>query len=962
MRKILMTVLFIFVFALMFAHTQKTYAANVSDLEAWEVVNSWDGTKEWTTEGAKITLPGGVPDAWNRRAEILNNDTHGPLFTLSGGRTISFAFKIGMFDAAGNPIASTNNAGNALDLHVMNAANDQEIMHLRIWTDSAGATNGSHAYVLYPEAGNWGLSYDGATWIKGDATLSSSFFIQFSKERLFESYVGGSDDLTRLDNGNHDLLTHASRFNEVDQVWFRISGDNGFNANVDVIVTEINGQSLANDGVNFVDTVAPLIIDGQVSSSITMNDPYDIPVTAYDLLSEVTYRLEDLEGNIINPNGKVFTPTTDGSQSIKLVASDSDGNESEKVYTFNVVNNIEAPTLSNVPVIEDIHADYFHFITIAAPVVHETTGNYTLKLYIYHSSDLVEPYLVINVDNQNQFKFFILPQMALGTYTFIYEAENAGGIIRSDAQDVSISANAVFSNTFAKPRHVERAMADYVDEGLRVRSTTYTKFDLGVFDMRNGFNIKFQISDTTSNVLNMGSNGYAELVLSHPDNPNMFIAFRVWLDQQGAPDSPTNIFIKYPDQDMIDISEAGWIKNTVDDLNKHYHMAFDLDSYFIGERLGGMVPASTGAQHIEAFLEVLGGTELQASFVIHSHYASGAHQYYEALITEVNGQPLQSTNGIIDDVNDATLLVLSQVPLLSLQGEEIQIPIYLLDLFNENPTYDVTVITPMGEFTYTDRTGDFILLPSTLGTYTFRFTTQGSNQVVITLDDIVVTVKDKITLPTITLTTAYQSTYTLNSTLTILAATYSDDVVQSSKTIVIQLPDGTQQTVNVGSEITLNQTGIYTLTYTAADQANPTANVVTQTYSINVPDTLDPIVSITGLVDKALINEVIVIPTISIEDNSSVTILVTIEAPDGTRTNIGTQASNNQFTPDAVGTWKVIVRVTDLYENVTTVTYTIEVSEPASGLSTGLWVSIIVGSIGVLTLGVWFFIKKRKIV
>src|SRR5690606_18930614 len=106
---------------------------------------------------------------------------------------------------------------------------------------------------------------------------------------------------------------------------------------------------------------------------------------------------------------------------IKLIASDLDGNESEKIYTFNVVNNIDAPTLSDIPTIADIDSDYFELITINAPVVTETTGNYTLKLHIYHESDLVEPYRTIDVNNDNEFKFFILPETQVGTYQFIYE-------------------------------------------------------------------------------------------------------------------------------------------------------------------------------------------------------------------------------------------------------------------------------------------------------------------------------------------------------------------------------------------------------------------------------------------------------------------------------------------------------------------------------------------------------------
>jgi hypothetical protein len=899
-------------------------------LNAWDIVDSWDSDPMWTEEGAMLTLPGGVPDAWNRRAEVLNNDRFGPLFNLGNDRTISFAFGIGLYDASGNEIAKSNNSS-ALDIHVMNAENDQEVMLLRIWVDSGGATNGSHSYEIYPISGDWGTVIYGSTWIQGDAKIDDGFFIQFSKERLFESFVGGSEDITRLDNANEDVLAYTDHLDDIDDVYFRISGDNGFTADVDLIVTEINGQSLSNTEGAFTDTVSPILIFDTMNQTITYDEPFTIPAIGYDLLSDVTYRLEDNESNTINENGLTFTPTELGEMTVVVVATDASGNETRRTLNFNVITEISAPELTDVPVIGDIEAPYYEYLSLPAPTVIEESGNYDLVLHIYDPTDLETPLFVLTPDDEDLFHIFVTDELASGDYVFKYLATNVGGTTTSEPETMMLSIDQVYDDTFATPNEAF-AKADYIDDGLRVRSTGYARFDLGIFDVTQGVNIKFQIPESSTNVPNTGWNGYAELMISDPDDPQTYIALRVWLDVFGAPDNPTNVFIGYPEQDPIDISNAGWILNTVDGLDRHFHMAFNAEDYFLAERLGGIASADNAASALETFMETVDRDDLLVSFIIHSHFATGSRQYYEAILTEVAEQPLQSTDGVIDDILDATLELTDYAPEKVRIDSDIVLPVYFFDLFDPTSGYSVDLTGPDAiEASYTDLKGTFSYTPTVMGTYTFIVSAVGTNGQEVTLDPIEVEVKDKVTTPTVSLSDNYASTYDQGDTIDIIEPTYSQDVVLSEALIEVRLPDGTTESVTATDDFTFTMTGIYTILYTAKDDAQPTPNVVEVSYSINVPDTTDPVVTIPGLNTEGTLDSTFDIPEIIIEDDSTYSVVVMIENPDGDRETIGDDVLNNRFTPNMAGEWKLIVRVTDLYDNTTTNEYTITILEDFTG-------------------------------
>ena len=934
---------------------EKTYVFDVesetsvsSNLEAWQVVNCWDGTKEWVDEGAKITLPGGVADAWNRRADILNNDDYGPLFNISNNDTVSMTFSIGLYDNAGNIVSKSNNS-NALDIYVINKANDQEIMLLRIWTDSGSYNNGNHSYAIFPIFGDWGTVIYGENWISGDAMLDSEFFLQFSKTSLFESYIGGSADITRLDNADA-LLAYTYRFDDIDQIYFRIAGDNGFTANTEVIISDISGQSLARVLDEFDDTVSPLVYDSNVSTTITQDESYEIPITSYDLISNtISYRIEDISGNVLS-NTNSFTPDTAGEITVKLFAIDDTGNETSNTYVFDVVSNITAPVIT-IPTISDMTKDYFDTLEFDVPVVTEDTGVYTLVLKIYDPSDLVDPLYILEDVTNDMFLMSVFGTFASGDYVLIYEAENSAGLTVSDSQTVNISVNIPYVDTIASVDD-SIGLADYITDGIRLRTTEFTAFTLGTYNMDYGFNVIFNVP-TTSPVVNNSLNGYVEIIVYDPSDPETHIMFRVWIGVAG-PDNPTNVYIKYPGENYVDLPDAGWISKTVNDVDMQFHLGFNTEDYFIGERTSGMVNAEVGQTEIEAFLTAVGTSELSVAIRTAS---LGDSDYFELLIVEVNGQSLTSTDGIIDSVNDAVIEVVGNVTELALLDEEIEIPVYTIDLFTEIVIFKAVVTDPNGlETEYPGLTDVFAFTPSIGGEYTVKFVVTGSNDVDVETDAYTINVKDKITLPTITFTNTYESTYTQGTTITIIDPTYSSDVESSSKTISIVKPNGDVVTVSAGDSFTFDVSGIYTITYSAADDALPTVNSVNEVISVNIPDTSNPTIVVEEMPTTGIVDEEILLPDFTVEDDNTYDITISIIDPNDVKNTLSTDATGNAFTPDMVGEWTVEVRVVDLYDNVTVEEYTITIEEQSSS---NVSLYIIIGSVVVAAGAGGFFLLKR---
>lgn len=940
-KKMMIISMFLFVLMMQFAFNA-VYAAPITpSIDAWEVVNCWDGTKTWTDNGAKITLAGGVADAWNRKADILANDTYGPLFKIDDGQTVSMSFSIELFDTDGSIISKSNNS-TALDIFVMNKANDSEIMLLRIWTDAGGYNNGNHSYEIYPEFGNWSNVIYGSNWIAGDATAASEFTIQFSKAKLFESYIGGSSEITRLDNSDA-LLAFTSRFDGVDQIYFRIAGDNGFTADTDITIKSINGQSLANTSGTFDDTVAPIIDLGSVTQTIIEDEAYTIPVNSYDLLGNpLTYQILDSSDSVLS-NDNIFTPVDSGNQTVTLVATDSAGNSSEVDLTFDVTNVIDAPELQNIPILTNQSVDLFSKISFDAPTVVDETGVYTLNMNIYDPNDLTTAlYTLDTLNEQDEFEFVIPETLSSGEYVINYEAENSVGLTTSSNQTITLTTNTLYTPTVVTQPD---GLSDYVTEGVRCRSLEKTLFNIGTFDMEYGFDIKFIVDGSSTNLTNDADNGWIELVLTDPNNAENYITFRVWLDIVNA-DNPTNIFIQYEEQEVIDLANAGWITNSVDSETMQFHMYFDLDSYFSADRLSGKAAADTGSTEIQAFLDAIGSTELNVGM---RAYSNTDLNFFEFLITEVNGQSLSTTDGDFDSYADAFININSNVGEAVLLDAPIDFDVYVKDLYGDvNYTAEITKPDNSVE-TLSDLTGAFQYTPSAIGNYSIVFKTIGASGVVVSTEEINFVCKNKITVPTFSLDIDYLATYDLDEVITIINGTYSDDVLESTKVIKIINPLNEETIVLMGDSYTFEIPGIYFISYYGEDETLPTPNIINEVITINVPDNQNPIITVSDIPEATVINKEFTVSDIVIDEDSTYDLQITLINPDGKEEVVSLINGELKITPDQAGDWQVKFNVTDLYDNTAEQIYTFNVKTISSG---GL-IAIISGAVltvaGILT-------------
>ena len=914
----------------------------------------WEVASSYVADGIKKLVPGaasvGTGEAWRYKGTVNNNAQLNNAFSIKDGNVVSFEFAIGYYDESGNLITGCqNDGGAAVDIYVCDAVTGAELTIFRIWSDSGSPLNGSHSYTIWGPG--WSHETQGATWIKGDATLGSSFYIQFDKENLLSSYVGGSDAITRLDDGSNKYLNNIkSKFADVEYVKFMIGGSNGFKADTEIIVKSINGQSLANtDGV-FTDTIAPTILDANVSSTLTVGDVYQIPTEAYDFYSSVNYSLE-INGKTYN--GRTFSPKEAGELTVTLVAKDAASNESRKEYTFSVVSNISAPELTEVPTLENLNVLYFETVSFAKPTFTDATGTAVTVLKVYKGEELL---YTLNESKQGKFDLTVAPALVSGEYSFVYEVTNTGGTTASDPQTITITTEEVVIPEFVSAG--ANVLFDYVEQGIRVRTTSnWRKSYLGSFDIAYGLDFKFIVTEQVSNGKTNSAGTCVDFILTNVEDPNYQLMYRVWC-KFGASDAdaPTNVFISYDGGNTnTDITDTGWINCNVDGVKGQYHMLFDMEETFMGERTGGVQRVDRAYEALVAFLEKAPSTNFNIGFQCAD--LSG-HGYYEMIITELNGQSFASTNGVVNEVKDAVLEI-GNVPSLVLQGMSGTCPIYAKDIF-ASVTPTVMMTKPDGttaELEVVD--GNVTLTFDQLGEYKFVVSVVGSNGNTVK-KEITIMSKSTVTPVEVQLPEGYKENYGIGEEMTILDATYSTSVVE--KIIQITKPDGSVVTLTVGEKFKFETSGIYVLSYIAKDDALPTPNEATQSLTINVADTTKPVVNVT-VVETAKVNDSITVE-INVVEDSEYDVTVTLTNPDATAQKL---ASPYTFTVSALGKYTLKVVVEDIYGNVETITKEITVTaveteqpgtnEPANN---GCGGSVIASIFGVLALAGTVVVLRKK--
>ena len=583
-------------------------------------------------------------------------------------------------------------------------------------------------------------------------------------------YYNGSQELRRLDNPSNGFKNAVgNKLADVKSVYFEVKGDNGFTKNVDIIVTEINGQSLANDGANFTDTQAPRIFANNTLATIPANEEYELPAYAVDLLdSNVSYSLtfgDAAPESYVYESGKKFTLTQAGVYDITLHAVDDAENESAKTFTITATLVIDPPVLQSVPELEDIDTEVGAIIVIDAPTVVESTGTYTLKLNVYAEESLLT---TINPSaGDGKFRIRVPFGFTSGDYSFEYVATNTGGTTNSDVQTITISVKAFLETNIVAGAGLNvndssAAMADYVDSGLRIRtSQAWSKYKLGndnIFDMKYGVEVVFTVPKiSTSGEQNSLFGGRASFVIYNPTvydaetNPSgslnsngaiveNYMMYGVWAGA-GTNDSPTNVYICY-NSEMHDITDTGWIK-TYDENNRRYRMSFDMDNYFMGERESGMTIAETEGNdkartHIAALLNIIGSSKLAIAMEL----GGWAGEDYEIIVNSINGQNFANTNGTITTINNAKLEV-GVVPTSVVKGQTTNIVAYGKDMIN-NAGLKAVITDPDNVVSTVNIFNGLSFTPSKLGTYTIKFEIEGANVTKVESQVYTVTSKSKL--------------------------------------------------------------------------------------------------------------------------------------------------------------------------------------------------------------------------
>lgn len=319
----------------------------INDFNAWKFAAGWETSQTYTNEGVKVTVPGKDnkgDEAWKYSAELPAYDSRDSLsFDISD--TLELEISVKMYDATTNTqlSESVNDGGGALEFYFTDSTTNKDFAMVRIWVNSGGWTNADHSFEIYNIVNDstvWTSQKAADYWVKGDATGNNKFKFIFDKENIISSYVGGNDSPVALGNAAF-IETAKNAIKDAGGIYVRVKGSNGFTKDTDVTLCSINGQSLVNDGTNFVDNVAPIFTKSslaKVLKEVPAYEEYEIPVIANDLFSSVTYTVS-IDGNQ-KVAGKKIT-LMPGSHEVTISAIDLGGNITSKSFTINAIYSVD---------------------------------------------------------------------------------------------------------------------------------------------------------------------------------------------------------------------------------------------------------------------------------------------------------------------------------------------------------------------------------------------------------------------------------------------------------------------------------------------------------------------------------------------------------------------------------------------------------------------------------------------
>ncbi len=895
----------------------------------------------------------------------VSTDNIAKSFSLKNNDEINFTFSVDMYNSSdGNTNYTTvNNNGT---IHVWAGTKDNsEILDLKIFADAWGVKSGNHSYRTELQASSYadcGSQENTSVCIKGDATADSFFTVYFSKENLFSTINQYSEKKCLMYSGDDTTLTSnvasaKAAFSNVDDVVFKINGDNGWSKTANVVLKSINGQSLANTDGQFTDNVAPTFDAFTMPQNLEINKETTLDITAHDVLSsDITYFIEY---NGKKTEGLTFTPTIHDQDSVKVYATDASGNEASKEFTFTGTGDIAAPSFNGtLPTIESKAYDYFDTVTVAKPDVTDNTGVGTVTMKyrkkaaeatevadVAEGTDATEGTEETDVTGwtsvslnevSNNFSFIIDEDFETGDYEYCFDATNSKGTTTSEIQTVNIEIKKYKPVDFVNKGDA-KAIIEYENTGIKIRTRELHKdISLGSFLLDDGIKVTYHIPFKNTQGLTNGplvANSYVDLKLTNVKDSSYNIIYRVWTaNNSDNKDNPTNVLVNTPTGSQ-NIENAGWILYGNNENYKELNLNFSMNDYFSSfdawgnKKVAEQENATTVSDAMKAFFEAAPKSRYKLTYCMGNVGNSASGNAYEGIVTKINDQDLANTDGTITDYKDMTVKLSGEST--AERGKEMTYGAYFKDIFNDNVTKSVKIVKPDNseeDVTSSLTDDEFKYTFSALGKYKIVASATGTNGKTVTKEQEVTVTQERI--PTsITLKGEYVTTANVGDKITILGADYTSNVNPAKCTITVIDGSNKETAVNVGDEYTLAKAGVYTIRYFASDDATPEPNTATEDFIINVPDTEKPVVNF--VTEASYEKGSNVNFKVEATDDTELTYAISVSKPDNTVSKFTTPEF--ALTLDQEGKWTIKVKVTDLYDNETVLTKEFEVKAKQEG-------------------------------
>lgn len=960
-----------------------------SNLSASTFLGGWnidDNKSTFEIDGIRHVVPGGdtvgMDNAYNYNSFLpfVKNDTSKDIaksFSLKDNEEIDFEFSVDFYDEDGNLKVGTKNGTQCVDISAIDLSKGNTLAILRIWVDAWGTKNGSHSYALFN--GSWANLPSTNRAIKGDALASSSFSIRFDKENLFSSIAPDSDGqfVPLVNNDDSDVFNTAkAAISDANYIGFKIGGDGGWAKEANVVLKEINGQSLASTNGELTDNVAPRFDSFSFPSTLQVDEPINLEISAHDVLSNnISYAIQYGETKV---DGLSFTPTKEGEDSVTVFAKDESGNEASKTFTFQGVNAINAPTFGEgLPSIESKTYDYFDTIVLDKPTIVDSTGLATIEMKYRLESE--EEYKTISLNSNNQFVIDVDASLASGNYDYYFVATNKGGSTESKHQTVAIT-RMDYKNVDFVDQGDAKALVQYENSGIKIRTREMHKdISLGEFMLDEGMDVNYHVPFVNTQGKTNGavsSAGYVDFKLVNVQNSDYWISYRVWTDTTtDNHDCPTTVRIGMPDGNVKIIDNTGWISYGDNSNYKELKLKFTMCDFFESidhtgnRRVAEVDGQTTTSDAMSTFFASAPKGKYKLCFAtgdVNLQYDDISNNIFETTITNINGQDLANDNGVMKHYNDVVVKIFGEEK--AEVGQETTFGVYFKDLFikDSNLIQSVKMIKPdQSEEVITLENGEFKYAFDTIGKYKLVAKATGKSRNEVSKELTIDAVQKKIPT-TITLQGEYQATASIGDEITILDATYSSNVNPAKSTITVIDMEQNEKTVKAGDKYKFSKPGVYTIRYFASDDATPEPNTATVEYHINVADTKKPVVNF-SIKENYTLGETVTFK-VDATDDTALTYAITLTKPDGSKSKFND--SEFQVKLDQTGKYSIQVKVIDLYDNEETVTKDFNVvegkkedSKAENGSNVGAIVGGTIGGIAgaaLIAAIIVIVIKKRK--